>query len=389
MVHWCQVVFIVLVLTSLCKSQSFQPLRVGNLQVLGTVQQEVSNNIASLSVKHILGSARSAVSNGNAQTQDLPSFYVGAYWSLTPPGLSSNATVATSVPGAIHEILAAFQYLFIYYNNDNFDGYQFPAGSTPFTQCDSTTSSSNVDCVDPRDVIDLSTLSWATIRNTVNPCPNGQYSSFLEQCKLWSATMVGSLNGTVTIELIATTATHPIQITTVTGEYSNVKPGAQKIDVTIFYPWDQRKSTLANPRIGLAVWSATLSSQTPIFNVTQIVYLNNVLTASFEWNPVSFCYVGSLTNMQPSVVYNQIITGSAVANLNCGGVSWCTGLQQRKVSYDSLGWTSNLIFFSWKTVSIGDIIVWDPTSVVSGSSFRTVFSFTAGVISLVFYWLFV
>jgi len=313
---------------------------------------------------------------------------VGAYSGLTPPKLSSNSTVAAGLPGAVHEIVAAFQYLFIYYNHDHKAGFQFASTTKPFSQCDSSTST-NVDCLDPRDVIDLSTLTWATIQSTVSGCPNGQYSGLLYQCKQWSATLVGSLNGQVVIDFLSVTATHPIQISTVAGEYANVQPGGQKIDVTISYPWAQRKSTGANPLVGLAVWSAAMAFTDPIIEPPKISYVTQGLIASFGWNPMSFVYpAGNKANIQRSPVFYQTFAGSSVANFDCGGIAWCSGLQNRKMNYESSGWTSNLVFFSWNTISVGDIIMWDPNNEVVNLCFRTAVSLSTGVLLLVFYWLF-
>jgi len=372
-------------LISLCNAQLFsQPMRVNNFNVLGSVQQDSSDNAVGMTVRHLLGSARSIISNGNTQTKALPAYYIGVYsGSLVAP---ANLAIA-SVAGATHEITAAFQSLFIYYNNDAEPGFQYASQVAPLSRCVNLLPTQG-DCVDSRDVIDLSTLTWATIKTTVGSCPNGQFSDLFSQCKVWTTILVGSLNGTTVIELTSTTASHPVRITTVTGENAYIKPGAQKIDVVIYYPWAQRKSTLANPQVGLAVWSAGLALQEPTIGPDSITYFNNQLVASFGWNQMSYLYNGPVkTSTQPSQVYHQNFTGMDVLLFRCNGVSWCTALQSRERTYAANGWRSNLIFFSWGNIANGDVIMWDPT-VQTSVSFRIVSSFTTGVLLVVFFWLF-
>jgi len=237
-------------------------------------------------------------------------------------------------------------------------------------------------------VINLYNITWASIINSVTPCPTGPSPNLLlSECKVWSNHLVGSLNGHTIIELISTTASHPISIQTVTGEQAKVQPVSQKIDVIVSYPWALRQSTLPNPKIGLAVWSAGLSVGEPRILTGMINYVCPIrpLKAYFGWNANSFVYDPSNNSSQPSVVYDQSYPGNMVLQFICGDVSSCVELKDRVNSYNNSGWKSTLSFFSWDNCPTNSVIMWDP---VVSQSFRILSSITTGILFLVFFWLF-
>jgi len=282
-------------------------------------------------------------------------FYFG-YLGVSGSWDSSGKTA--SISGALAQIVASWENIFVYYNNDGVNGFQWNFDHSDIFDC-VTAKQKGYDCVDINGVIDIrKDLVWGGITVTQSACPT-TYNN--PNCTIYAMTTSDTSNVlTFTLRL----ASQPVLVNGV-----RIEPNYGKIDVTINYPWSSKSNITdaSNARVGILAYTvgeaATGSATVQNVNGNRAVnYVANDKSAYFSWDSQA-----TITGTA-STVYADFKSGAAIAAYNCNNLAcgfWTSlfvyGLQIRQASLVFLGgdWKAEMLIFSWSDLNPATV-VWDP-----------------------------
>jgi len=274
-------------------------------------------------------------------------FYFGY---LGVSGQWSNSSQTASVSGAVAEIAASWESLFVYYNRDGNNGFQWNQASDIF---DCTKSH---DCADINGVIDIKNMSFGGIITTKVDCPPGYNAN----CSVYRFE-TSSLDGVLTFVLRL--ASEPVLINNVP-----VEPNYGKIDVVINFPWTRFPNLVdsANAKIGIVAYTAgragTASAVAArVDGNAAVLFTANDKSAYFSWDSQAM-----LTSSAGATVYADYVSGASVAAnqctiQSCGLVTFAfiTGLKIRQAFFAAANWKTEMLIFSWNEVRPAQL-TWDP-----------------------------
>jgi hypothetical protein len=225
-------------------------------------------------------------------------FYFGY---LGVSGQWSNSSQTASVNGALAEIVASWESLFVYYNRDGTNGFQWNMNSDVF-DCTKTN-----DCIDVNGVIDIKSTAFGGIITTKVNCPAG----YNVNCTIYRFE-TSSTDGVLTFVLRL--ASEPVLINNV-----RVEPNYGKIDVEIRYPWSTRTNLTdaTNAKIGIVAYTAgragtASASIARIDGNEAVAFTANDKSAYFSWDGNA-----ALTSTTNARVYAHYVSGQTIADNNC------------------------------------------------------------------------
>jgi len=281
-------------------------------------------------------------------------FYFGY---IDVEGAWDNSTQTSTITGAALELLASFMDIVVYYDNDGVPGLQINASRGDNFLC-SQPANSEIDCIDITSgtAIDITKLSWTGIVVTKIACPSsGNYQA---NCTVYSA-RTATVGGEIAFTLKL--ASEPVL-------YNGVRIDSSygKIDVEINYPWDTVSPAIpSKAKVGLIAATAGKAADgtgtwSKVGGDTAVAYNAENKAAYFSWDKTS-----SVQSQDGATVYYQGISGETLLALdcsktNCGLAGVIYGpLQVAAGVWKALGWTTDIILFSWDEVKPTNIL-WDP-----------------------------
>jgi len=294
-------------------------------------------------------------------------------------------TATLSFSASAIELIANFLNIFVYYDRNGKDGFQYVMGDN----IDCIFAPSTSDCVDWGNSIPLSKLSWAPIQITSMACPAG----YVSDCKVYafsaSTTGVDAGVATFTYKL----ASQPVFIDSVL-----VTPDYAKIDVSIAFPWARIPvgQLQPNPKIGLigATAGKTATAEATVTfesGKPSVVFTSQGRVGSFSWQSSSVVTAKKKRQAAEAVIY-QALQGSDIVNYQCAGLCPDILLLLKPIIaawQNIFQWKVTILFFSWNTVH-PTAIEWDPTLGLSGSGAETILPgalwFVAAVMAVHLLW---
>jgi len=297
-------------------------------------------------------------------------FYFGY---LGVSGAWSNSSQTASLTGALAEIAASWETIFVYYNKDGQAGFQWNQMSDIF-DC-----SKSHDCVDIFGSIDIKNMTFGGIVVTRSDCPAG-YNANCSIYKFDTASTDGVLR------FVLRLASEPVLINGV-----RVEPNYGKIDVVLNYPWASR-TTLSDPtnaKVGIVAYTAgragtASASAARVDGKEAVTFTASDKSAYFSWDGEA-----ALTSTSNARVYAQYISGNTVANNQCDATScgilttlFIAGLKIRNGFFVLAGWSTEMLIFSWAE-SRPASLTWDPAIGVTDAQSAAAVAFVAPVVALI------
>jgi hypothetical protein len=271
-------------------------------------------------------------------------------------GAWDNSGKTSSLSGALAEIAASWEHIFVYYNNDGVDGFQWKLDGSDAFNC-TTGKAQGFDCVDLAGTVDIrKDLVWGGMVVTKVDCPT-EYNN--PNCSIWSI-KTSSTDGVLSFTLRL--ASQPVLVNNV-----RIEPNYGKIDVAINYPWATKTTLLdaPNARIGILAFTAGRAGtgKATYQNVDgkkAVNYELNDKSAYFSWDSQA-----KITG-SASTVYADYKSGNAILKLDCGNwFAWKCGWSsvmvfdlQNKVRWFGF-WQTEMLIFSWNELH-PSALVWDP-----------------------------
>jgi len=297
-------------------------------------------------------------------------FYFGY---LGVSGQWSNSSQTASVSGALAEIAASWESLFVYYNKDGRNGFQWNQASDIF-DCTKTH-----DCVDINGVIDIKNTSFGGIITTKINCPAG----YNVNCTVYRFETTSS-DGVLTFVLRL--ASEPVLINNV-----RVEPNYGKIDVVINFPWTRFTNLIdsANAKVGIVAYTAgragtAAAVASRVDGNDAVLFTANDKSAYFSWDSQAM-----LTSSSGATVYADYVSGDSVAANQCNAVScgiittlFIAGLKIRQAFFAAAGWKTEMLIFSWNEVRPAQL-TWDPAIGITNTENAGAAVFVAPVVALI------
>jgi hypothetical protein len=297
-------------------------------------------------------------------------FYFGY---LGVSGQWSNSSQTASVNGALAEIVASWESLFVYYNRDGTNGFQWNMNSDVF-DCTKTN-----DCIDVNGVIDIKSTAFGGIITTKVNCPAG----YNVNCTIYRFE-TSSTDGVLTFVLRL--ASEPVLINNV-----RVEPNYGKIDVVINFPWTRFPNLIdsANAKVGIVAYTAgragTASAAASRVNGNDAVtFTANDKSAYFSWDSQAI-----LTSSAGATVYAHYISGASVEANQCNAATcgilttiFVAGLKIRNAFLVALGWKTEMLIFTWNEVRPATL-TWDPAIGITNTENAGAAVFVAPFVALI------
>jgi len=265
-----------------------------------------------------------------------------AVYSFNP----ANGVVSTAGKAAWAEMVAGFNFIFLFQDRNGVPGFQYNLGD-PVFDC---SQNNGYDCIINGSPIDLKQdVSWSAISIASTACPPGYNAN----CSVTTFTTTGTLSadGTTVFQIVQTIANQKIIIT---ANGHTVGPDYAKIDFTVTYPWaSASKNQTANKAVacigiaGYAGGSAGGAAFVGVFQTRPALVFSGSSgkVAIFGWDPIAT--VDGVTQN----VYVDTISGQEILNYKCPGIlSICpaiiAGWQVAAAVVQAIGWNVEIIFLS-------------------------------------------
>jgi len=297
-------------------------------------------------------------------------FYFGY---LGVSGQWSNSSQTASVSGAVAEIVASWETLFVYYNKDGQLGFQWNMAKDIF-DCTGTQ-----DCIDLNGYIDIKNMTFGGIIVSQTACPTG-YNANCTIYKFDTASTDGVLR------FVLRLASEPVLLNGI-----RIEPNYGKIDVVINFPWTSFPllRDAANAKVGIVAYTAGRAgtASASVSNVdgnAAVTFTASDKSAYFSWNGQA-----ALTSNANAHVYAQYVSGSTIAANTCdtGGCGLVTAifvysLKVRNAWLVAFGWTTEMLIFTWDETKPATV-TWDPAIGVTSTQSAAAAVFVGPVVALV------
>eukprot|EP01130_Rhizamoeba_saxonica_P001672 TRINITY_DN11543_c0_g1_i1.p1 TRINITY_DN11543_c0_g1~~TRINITY_DN11543_c0_g1_i1.p1 ORF type:complete len:413 (+),score=80.13 TRINITY_DN11543_c0_g1_i1:50-1288(+) len=275
--------------------------------------------------------------------------YLNYYYAKSDTSVSWDLEAEQGESGTVNtEILAGLQDVFIYYDKNDQNGFQFELGDDVW-DC----SVEGIDCIDSGGSIGVSEMSWLPMTVSEVDCPFAGSGKYSADCKVYV------IEARDTQDILRVT----FKLANQHLKYDDIDLGhdSAKIDIEIRYPWNSQ--TLLDPenaKVGISFFTAGKSETkgTSVSN-EKVSFRSEKGTTAFSW--VNHALVDNVETK----VYSNTISGQEILDfecrLNCGLVEAIyIGVFQLVVGlYKGFKWDTQLLHFSWSETH-PSVIVWDP-----------------------------